>query len=103
MDAPLHRIQGIVRAELLHGKRKKHRLEYHCVYKVAASPAVEVCVSRFIQRLIFVLGAAVFAALGLGFALGEFGWFGVHAGGEQDGAYNQIHVYQQVLRRIQSD
>ncbi|HEY3706886.1 MAG TPA: S41 family peptidase [Terracidiphilus sp.] len=59
--------------------------------------------SRFFQRLMFVLGAAVFAALGLGFALGEFGWFGVHAGGEQDGAYNQIHVYQQVLRRIQSD
>jgi carboxyl-terminal processing protease len=45
----------------------------------------------------------VFAALGLGFALGEFGWFGVHAGGEQDGAYRQIGVYQQVLRRIQSD
>jgi carboxyl-terminal processing protease len=62
-----------------------------------------VIVSRFFQRLIFVLGAAVFAALGLGFALGEFGWFGVHAGGEQDGAYTQIRVYQQVLRRIQSD
>ncbi|KAA6457619.1 PDZ domain-containing protein [Acidobacteria bacterium AB60] len=60
-------------------------------------------VSRFFQRLAFVLGAAVFAALGLGFALGEFGWFGVHAGGEQDGAYRQIGVYQQVLRRIQSD
>ena len=59
--------------------------------------------SRFFQRLAFVLGAAVFAALGLGFALGEFGWFGVHAGGEQDGAYKQISVYQQVLRRIQSD
>jgi carboxyl-terminal processing protease len=72
--------------------------------KYTAFPlAVEVCVSRFFQRLLFVLGAAVFAALGLGFALGEFGWFGVHAGGEQDGAYNQIHVYQQVLRRIQSD
>jgi len=53
--------------------------------------------------MIFVLGAAVFAALGLGFALGQFGWFGVHAGGEQDGAYSQIRVYQQVLRRIQSD
>jgi carboxyl-terminal processing protease len=62
-----------------------------------------VFVSRFFQRLIFVLGAAVFAALGLGFGLGEMGWFGVHAGGEQEGAYNQIHVYQQVLRRIQSD
>ncbi len=35
--------------------------------------------------------------------MGEFGWFGVHAGGEQDGAYKQIGVYQQVLRRIQSD
>jgi carboxyl-terminal processing protease len=62
-----------------------------------------VFVSRFFQRLIFVLGAAVFAALGLGFALGEFGWFGVHAGGDQDGAYKQLGVYQQVLRRIQSD
>jgi len=62
-----------------------------------------VSVSRFFKRLAFVLGAAVFAALGLGFALGEFGWFGVHAGGEQDGAYRQIGVYQQVLRRIQSD
>lgn len=65
--------------------------------------AVEVFVSRFFQRMIFVLGAAVFAALGLGFALGEFGWFGVQAGGDQDGAYRQIGVYQQVLRRIQSD
>lgn len=62
-----------------------------------------VSVYRFFPRLAFVLGAAVFAALGLGFALGEFGWFGVHAGGEQDGAYKQIGVYQQVLRRIQSD
>lgn len=59
--------------------------------------------SRFFQRLIFVLGAAVFAAVGLGFFLGEFGWFGVHANGEQEGAYSQIRVYQQVLRRIQSD
>ncbi|HKF47371.1 MAG TPA: S41 family peptidase [Terracidiphilus sp.] len=59
--------------------------------------------SRFFQRLIFVLGATVFAAVCLGFALGQFGWFGVHAGGEQEGAYRQIGVYQQVLRRIQSD
>lgn len=59
--------------------------------------------SRFFQRLIFVLGAAVFASLALGYGLGEMGWFGVHAGGEQDGAYKQIGVYQQVLRRIQSD
>ncbi|HTX77660.1 MAG TPA: S41 family peptidase [Terracidiphilus sp.] len=59
--------------------------------------------SRFFQRLVFVLGAIVFASLGLGYGLGEMGWFGVHAGGEQDGAYRQIGVYQQVLRRIQSD
>ncbi len=62
-----------------------------------------VCVSRFFQRLTFVLAAAIFAALGLGFALGEFGMFGVHAGGEQDGAYRQMHVYAEVLKRIQSD
>ncbi|HEY1984277.1 MAG TPA: S41 family peptidase [Terracidiphilus sp.] len=59
--------------------------------------------SRFFQRLVFVLAAAVFAALGLGFGLGEFGFFGVHAGGDQDGAYRQMNVYQQVLKRIQSD
>ncbi len=62
-----------------------------------------VCVSRFFQRLTFVLAATIFAALGLGFALGEFGMFGVHAGGEQDGAYRQMHVYAEVLKRIQSD
>jgi carboxyl-terminal processing protease len=60
-------------------------------------------VSRFFQRFVFVLAAAVFAALGLGFGLGEFGFFGVHAGGDQDGAYRQMNVYQQVLKRIQSD
>ena len=62
-----------------------------------------VCVSRFFQRLTFLLAATIFAALGLGFALGEFGMFGVHAGGEQDGAYRQMHVYAEVLKRIQSD
>ncbi len=45
----------------------------------------------------------MFAALGLGFGLGEFGFFGVHAGADQDGAYRQMNVYQQVLKRIQSD
>ena len=62
-----------------------------------------VCVSRFFQRLTFFLAATIFAALGLGFALGEFGIFGVHAGSEQDGAYRQMHVYAEVLKRIQSD
>ena len=51
--------------------------------------------------MVFVLAAAVFTALGLGFALGEFGIFGVHAGGEQEGAYRQMHVYAEVLKRVQ--
>ncbi|MGA7857082.1 MAG: S41 family peptidase [Terracidiphilus sp.] len=59
--------------------------------------------SRFFQRFVFVLAAAVFAALGLGLGLGQFGFFGVHAGGEQDGAYHQMRVYAEVLKRIQSD
>ena len=61
------------------------------------------CVSRFFQRLVFVLSVAIFAALGFGFGLGEFGMLGVHAGGEQDGAYHQIGVYGEVLRKIQTD
>ncbi len=68
---------------------------------LGAAPVVPV--SRFFQRLFFVLAAAVFAALGLGFGLGEFGLLGVHAGGEQDGAYRQMHVYAEVLKRVQSD
>ena len=62
-----------------------------------------VCVSRFFQRFVFVVSVAIFAALGLGFALGQFGLLGVHAGGEQDGAYRQMHVYAEVLKRVQSD
>ena len=62
-----------------------------------------VCVSRFFQRFVFVLSVAIFAALGLGFVLGELGWFGVHAGGEQDGAYREMRVYAEVLKKIQSD
>jgi len=62
-----------------------------------------VSVTRIFQRFVFVLSAAIFAALGLGFLFGEFGWFGVHAGGQQDGAYRQINVYRQVLSKIQTD
>ncbi len=40
--------------------------------------------------------------LGLGFALGEFGWIGVHAGDEQAGAYQQMRVYAEVLSKIQN-
>jgi len=62
-----------------------------------------VCVSQFFKRLVFVLSVAIFAALGLGFGLGEFGLFGVHAGGDQDGAYRQMRVYAEVLKKIQTD
>jgi carboxyl-terminal processing protease len=60
-------------------------------------------VSRFFQRFVFVLSVAIFAALGLGFAMGEFGLFGVHASGQQDGAYRQMRVYGDVLRKVQTD
>jgi carboxyl-terminal processing protease len=60
-------------------------------------------VPRFFKRVVFVLSVAVFAALGLGFGLGEFGLFGVHAGGDQDGAYRQMRVYAEVLKKIQTD
>ncbi|MGA3370193.1 MAG: S41 family peptidase [Terracidiphilus sp.] len=59
--------------------------------------------SRFFQRFVFVLSVAIFAALGLGFVLGEFGLFGVHAGGRQDGAYRQMGVYAEVLKKVQTD
>jgi carboxyl-terminal processing protease len=60
-------------------------------------------VSRFFQRFVFVLSVAIFASLGLGFALGEFGLFGVQAGDGQDGAYRQMRVYAEVLKKVQSD
>jgi carboxyl-terminal processing protease len=60
-------------------------------------------VSRFFQRFVFVLSLAIFAALGSGVLLGEFGLFGVHAGGEQDGAYTEMRVYAEVLKKIQTD
>jgi len=82
-------------------------LRYHASNRYAAcfplGPALVVRVSRFFQRTVFVLSVAIFAALGLGFAMGEFGLFGVHAGSDQDGAYRQMRVYAEVLQKIQSD
>jgi carboxyl-terminal processing protease len=66
-----------------------------------AAPVVRV--SRFFQRFVFVLSVAIFAALALGFGMGEFGLFGVHADGEQDGAYQQMRVYSEVLKKVQTD
>jgi carboxyl-terminal processing protease len=60
-------------------------------------------VSRILQRSVFVLSVAVFAALVGGYALGEFGILGVHAGSDQDGAYREMRVYAEVLQKIQSD
>jgi carboxyl-terminal processing protease len=62
-----------------------------------------VSVSRFFQRFVFVLSMAIFVALGSGFLLSEFGLFGVHAGGAQDGAYREMSVFGDVLKHIQSD
>ena len=82
-------------------------MRYHSSNGYAAcfplGPALVVSVSRFFQRVVFVLSVAIFAALGLGFAMGEFGIFGVHAGTDQDGAYRQMRVYAEVLQKIQSD
>ena len=50
-----------------------------------------------------MLSVAIFAALGLGFVMGEFGLFGVHAGADQDGAYRQMRVYAEVLKKVQTD
>ena len=44
-----------------------------------AAPVV--CVSRFLQRSVFVFSIAILVSLALGFGLGEFGLLGVHAGG----------------------
>jgi carboxyl-terminal processing protease len=50
-----------------------------------------------------VLSIAILVTLAVGYGLGEFGLLGVYAGGGQDGAYRQMGVYGDVLRRIQSD
>jgi carboxyl-terminal processing protease len=62
-----------------------------------------VCVSRFFPRFVLVLAVAIFAVLIVGVLFGEFGWFGVHAGGQQDGAYREMRVYAEVLKKIQTD
>ncbi len=65
-------------------------------------PLPVVFVSRIFQRVVFAIAIVVFGALGIGYVLGEFGWFGVHAGDDQDAAYKQMRVYAEVLRKIQN-
>jgi carboxyl-terminal processing protease len=71
------------------------------LYPLKGRPVV--CVPRFFKRFVFVLSVAIFAAIGLGFLFGEFGWLGVHADGQQDGAYRQMRIYAEVLKKIQTD
>ncbi len=55
--------------------------------------------SRFFQRSVFVLSLGLLVAL-LG---GEFMLRTVRAGSDDDGAYKQIHVYQEVLQKVQAE
>ena len=59
--------------------------------------------SRIFQRSVLVVSVAICLALIAGFGMGEFGLFGVHAGGDQDGAYRQMRVYAEVLKKVQTD
>jgi len=55
--------------------------------------------NRFFQRSVFVFSLGLLVAL----IAGEFGLRAVRAGSNNDGAYNQINVYQQVLKKIQTE
>jgi carboxyl-terminal processing protease len=70
--------------------------------RLPLAAAAVVCVSRFFQRFVFAIAFVIACALGIGYVLGEFGWIGVHAGDQQDGAYRQVQVYAEVLRKIQN-
>lgn len=54
---------------------------------------------RLFQRSVFVLSLGLLVAL----IAGEFGLHAVRAGSNDDGAYKQINVYQQVLKHIQAE
>ena len=60
-------------------------------------------VSRFFQRFVFLLSIALCLVLVSGVVLGEYGLLGVRASGQQDGAYRQMRVYGDVLRKVQTD
>jgi carboxyl-terminal processing protease len=55
--------------------------------------------NRFFQRSVFVLSLGLLVAL----IAGEVGLHAVRAGSDDDGAYNQIKVYSEVLKKIQTD
>ncbi|MGP8187630.1 MAG: S41 family peptidase [Terracidiphilus sp.] len=58
--------------------------------------------SRLYQRLVFAISLAILLVLALSSLAGQFGWMGVQASGAQDGAYRQVGVYADVLRKIQN-
>jgi len=58
---------------------------------------------RFFQRSVFVLSLGLLVVLLVGLLGSEFGLRSVRAGSDDDGAYKQINVYQQVLKKIQTD
>ena len=63
-----------------------------------------VSVSRVFQRTVLVLSLAICAALVVGFVLPSWlSHFGVHASGQTDGAYSQMKVYADVLKKVQTD
>lgn len=55
--------------------------------------------NRFFQRSVFVLSLGVLVIL----VAGEFGLRAVRAGSNEDGAYKQMNVYSEVLKKIQTD
>jgi carboxyl-terminal processing protease len=55
--------------------------------------------NRFFQRTVFVLSLGLLVVL-IG---GEFGLRAVRAGSNEDGAYKQMQVYAEVLKKVQTD
>ncbi len=55
--------------------------------------------NRFFQRTVFVLSLGLLVAL----IAGEFGLRAVRAGSNEDGAYKQMRVYAEVLKKVQGE
>ncbi len=55
--------------------------------------------NRFFQRSVFVLSLGLLVAL----IAGEFGLRAVRAGSSEDGAYKQMRVYAEVLKKVQGE
>jgi carboxyl-terminal processing protease len=75
-------------------------LRYHCVYRVSGLFAFKACppvvrVSQTFKRFVFFSSISICLALIAG--------LGVHAGADQDGAYRQMRVYAEVLKKVQTD